>query len=52
MMSDTRKSLPTMFRDYDILDWISFAIQEAQDGNMDELDQALDFVEELREDAE
>jgi hypothetical protein len=32
------------------LDWISFAIQEAMNGNIDELMQALKFVEELRDD--
>ena len=32
------------------LDWVSFAIQEAINGNMDELEQALEFVEELRDD--
>ena len=31
------------------LDWVSFAIQEAINGNMDELEQALEFVEELRD---
>ena len=31
------------------LDWISFAIQEAMNGNTEELFQALEFVKELRE---
>ena len=31
------------------LEWIRFAIQEAQNGNLEELDQALELVEELRE---
>ena len=31
------------------LDWVSFAIQEAINGNVDELEQALEFVEELRD---
>tara|TARA_R100000231_G_scaffold17593_1_gene18162 strand:+ start:456 stop:584 length:129 start_codon:yes stop_codon:yes gene_type:complete len=35
--------------DYEKLDWVSFAIQEAMNGNCDELMQALEFVEELRE---
>lgn len=35
---------------YQKLDWISFAIQEAMNGNLDELYQALEFVEELRDD--
>jgi hypothetical protein len=35
--------------DYEKLDWISFAIQEAMNGNPDELMQALYFVEELRD---
>ena len=36
--------------DYEKLDWISFAIQVAMNGNPDELMQALYFVEELRDD--
>ena len=32
------------------LDWISFAIQEAMNGNPDELYKALELVEELRDD--
>ena len=35
--------------DYEKLDWISFAIQEAMNGNPNELDKALELVEELRE---
>jgi hypothetical protein len=35
--------------DYQKLDWISFAIQEAINGNPNELEQALELVEELRE---
>lgn len=35
--------------EYQKLDWISFAIQEAMNGNPNELDQALEFVEELRD---
>ena len=35
--------------DYEKLDWVSFAIQEAMNGNYDELIQALQFVEELRD---
>ena len=35
--------------DYQKLDWISFAIQEAINGNNGELEQALEIVEELRE---
>lgn len=34
--------------DYEKLDWISFAIQEAMNGNDGELMQALELVEELR----
>jgi len=37
---------------YRKLDWVSFAIQEAINGNMDELEQALEFVEELRDGGE
>jgi len=36
--------------DYEKLDWISFAIQEAMNGNPNELEQALALVEELRDD--
>lgn len=35
--------------EYQKLDWISFAIQEAMNGNPNELDKALEFVEELRD---
>jgi|TARA_R100001463_G_scaffold115181_1_gene170405 hypothetical protein len=35
--------------DYQKLDWISFAIQEAINGNLGELEQALELVEDLRE---
>lgn len=38
-----------MNNDEEKLDWISFAIQEAINGNIDELMQALEFVEELRD---
>ncbi len=34
--------------DYQKLDWISFAIQEALNGNNGELMQALELVEDLR----
>ena len=36
--------------DYEKLDWVSFAIQEAMNGNLGELHQALHFVEILRAD--
>jgi hypothetical protein len=35
--------------EYQKLDWISFAIQEALNGNMGELEQALELVEYLRD---
>ena len=35
--------------EYQKLDWISFAIQEAMNGNPHELEQALEFVEGLRD---
>ncbi len=35
---------------YQKLDWISYAIQEAMNGNLGELEQALELVEELRDD--
>ena len=37
--------------DYEKLDWIHFAVQEALNGNLGELEreQALEFIEELRE---
>ena len=34
---------------YQKLDWISFAIQEAMNGNLGELEQALELVDELIE---
>ena len=34
------------------LNWISFAIQEALNGNINELEQALELVEDLREKAQ
>lgn len=37
--------------DKEKLDWISFAIQEAMNNNNGELMQALELVEELREEA-
>jgi len=44
-MSDMRD-----LTNYQKLDWISFAIQEAMNGNLGELEQALELVEELRDD--
>ena len=38
--------------DYQKLDWVSFAIQEALNGNNGELEQALELVEHLRDKAE
>ena len=38
--------------DYQKLDWISFAIQEALNGNIGELEQALELVEDLRDKSE
>jgi hypothetical protein len=38
--------------DYQKLEWIHFAIQEALNGNTDELYKALELVEDLRETAE
>ena len=35
--------------DYQKLEWIHFAIQEALNGNIGELEQALELLEELRE---
>jgi uncharacterized protein YkvS len=35
--------------DYQKLEWIHFAIQEALNGNINELEQALGLVEDLRE---
>ena len=46
--STTMKNLNT----YQKLDWISFAIQEALNGNDGELMQALELVEILRDEAE
>ena len=37
--------------DYDKLEWIHFAIQEALNGNNEELEQALELIEDLRESA-
>tara|TARA_R100001198_G_C5151215_1_gene160597 strand:+ start:559 stop:696 length:138 start_codon:yes stop_codon:yes gene_type:complete len=34
---------------YEKLEWLHFAIQEAIDGNIGELPNALDIVEQLRE---
>ena len=34
---------------YEKLDWIHFALQEAKQGNLGELDRALELVEILRE---
>ena len=34
---------------YEKLEWIHFAIQEAQNGNLGELPQALEMVEDIRE---
>jgi hypothetical protein len=34
---------------YDKLEWIHFALQEAKNGNLGELDRALELVELLRE---
>ena len=38
--------------DYEKIDWISFAIQEAMNGNLGELSRALELVEMLRENHE
>lgn len=35
--------------DYEKLEWVHFAIQEAQNGNLGELDQALELIEDIRE---
>ena len=45
-MADYVKTQMTL---YDVMDWVSFAIQEALNGNNAELEQALDFVEQVRE---
>jgi len=37
--------------EYQKLDWIHFAIQEAMNGNLGELEQALELLEVLREKA-
>ncbi len=37
--------------EYQKLDWIHFAIQEAMNGNLGELEQALELLEDLREGA-
>ena len=31
------------------VEWVHFAIQEALDGNLEELEQALELVEDIRE---
>ena len=36
-------------KDYKKLEWIHFAIQEAINGNVEELNQAIKFVEDIRE---
>jgi hypothetical protein len=38
--------------DYEKIDWVSFAIQEAMNGNLKELSRALELVEMLRENHE
>jgi hypothetical protein len=50
-MRDTFKAKGTLITDmdYEKLEWIHFAIQEAQNGNLEELEKALELVEELRE---
>jgi len=35
--------------EYEKLEWIHFAIQEAQSGNLSDLERALELVEDLRE---
>ena len=40
-----------LLTEYQKLDWISFAIQEAINGTETELEQALELVEDLREKA-
>ena len=37
---------------YERLDWVHFAIQEALNGNPDELEKALEIVEDLRNGSE
>ena len=39
----------TDLNDYELLDWLSFAIQEALNGNTGELDNALHIVETMRD---
>ena len=39
----------TDLNDYELLDWLSFAIQEALNGNTGELDNALYIVETMRD---
>lgn len=48
-MTDKIMTVKTELNEYQKLDWISFAIQEAMNSNPNELDQALEFVEELRD---
>jgi len=38
--------------DKEKLEWIHFAIQEAMNGNLGELNQAIEFVEDIRENNE
>ena len=38
--------------DYEKIDWVSFAIQEAMNDNLGELNRALELVEMLRENHE
>ena len=35
--------------DYEKLEWIHSAIQEAQNGHIDMLEKALEFIEDIRE---
>ena len=35
---------------YNKIEWIHYAIQEAINGNIEELTQALEFLEDVRED--
>ena len=41
----------TGLTNYELLDFVSFAIQEAMNGNTEELDSALWIVESLREES-
>ena len=43
---------PQYLNDYQKLEWIHFAIQEALNGNLGELEQALELVEDLRDESE